>query len=195
MRNASLVEYEDFLLTEDFMEDYVGANGSIYQEINTLYNDGGIDNFEQLALTQLCEKAYDAHIGILSEAALKTFMENLKSDWENQNYAVNQEHGKLLPVVLAISLSSWDWWDSNHGAYPPSGCAIPVPVAADMAGAAIGGIVQAGKEIVNDDLSGGHSITGAGGRIGRSALTGAAVGSTGVVGKVAKFISRLFGKR
>lgn len=105
-RNADFVEYEDFLLTEDFMERYIGTNGLIYQQINTLHNNGRIDAFEQLALTQLCEKAYDAHKGILSEAALKTFMEDMKSDWENQNYTDSQEQGKLLPIVLAISLSS-----------------------------------------------------------------------------------------
>jgi hypothetical protein len=191
--NAGITEFKDFVVSETFMEYQMGPNGRFYQDINTAYNNGSIDEFEKNTLISIGQKSYDVYSNPLTIQDLEIYLNAIKAEWEGQQYTTNDVHGRLTPAILAISLESANWWSNHPDAYPNnSSTVLAAPIANDVAGAAVGALVQAGKEIVNDDIQGGGTLEGAGSRIANAAVTGAVVGSTGVVGKVANFIKSFF---
>lgn len=191
--SEQLEEYRNFVVQEDFIEAQVGTNGTFYQEVDAAYQNGSLDEFEKNALIEVGQKSYAAYNNQLSIQDLEAYFNALKTNWEAQQYTTSDIHGRTVPVIIAVSLSSASWWLDNPSAYPsdiPVGAAVPV--ATDVAGAAVGAVVQAVKEVVNDDVQGGGTLEGAGGRIAGAAVTGAVVGSTGAVGRVASFIKSFF---
>lgn len=91
--------------------------------------------------------------------------------------------GALGGVVLNVSKSSLDYWEDEQLLAPTK--ALPVFVGADIAGAIIGACVGGvGSYVTAGDFNW-KSVAW-------SAASSAIVGSTGIVGKVGKWISKLF---
>lgn len=94
----------------------------------------------------------------------------------------------MVASILAISIASIEWWEENPDAFADntkSTKALPVWAAADVVGGVLGaGMSAAAQYGVNGDVN--WEI------VGYSALGGAVAGSTGIVGKAAKWISGLF---
>lgn len=98
-------------------------------------------------------------------------------------------------IILAIAEESHSWWNDNPGVawgnpklnFPEgvtSQAILPGPIATDVAGAIIGGAVTLGGQVIfNDDVN--WAIVGYG------AVTGAVVGSTGAVGRLAGWLAKL----
>ena len=91
--------------------------------------------------------------------------------------------GALGGVVLNVSKSSLDYWEDEQLLVPSK--ALPVFVGADIAGSIIGACVSSvGSYVTAGDFNW-KSVAW-------SAASSAIVGSTGIVGKVGKWISKLF---
>lgn len=184
---------KDYVITEAFMNKFVSINGAYYQEIQKLFNLGGIDEFEKKSLIEFGQKVSENHNGSLSTPSFKEYLINLKYEWESQNYTVNGHNGYILPIVLSISLHSLEWWSQNPDAYGRGSFrALPGWAAADAAGAAVSALASVTKDIVKDDLDGGGAIQGAGKRAATAAVMGAVTASTGAVKKVKDLIQYFF---
>lgn len=87
-------------------------------------------------------------------------------------------------LTLAIAKESFDWWSKNPTAFESNdgkNKLLPNVVAQDLAGAIVGSAVAAGYQLIQNDDDFDWAAVGYG------AVAGAVVGSTGVVGKIAKW--------
>ena len=90
--------------------------------------------------------------------------------------------GSLSGTVLSLSKSSLEYWNSEENLVETK--AVPVFVGADIAGAIIGACTTtAGQLVITGDINAKGILWGAG--------SSAIVSSTGIVGKIAKWISKL----
>lgn len=107
-----------------------------------------------------------------------TFYKGLKPTSDESKYTVG--------VVLAIAEESYDWWSRNPGAIistdgKSKAILLPTIVAQDVAGAIVGAGITAGYQLMQDEFDWGA--------VGWAAAGGAIVGSTGLVGRIAKWLS------
>jgi hypothetical protein len=104
---------------------------------------------------------------------------------KNKDIQKNSEYGEMLAISLSISQASLTWWTENPDALQIETKAIPAFVGADIAGALISSASTLTYQIID---SGEVNWKG----IGWSAASGAIVGSTGVVGKIGNWITKMF---
>jgi hypothetical protein len=180
------------ILNKLVAKDIKGCNLDELQSVYSLIEETReyqlIDDFEYFSLLQMADMARLCLAGSVSQDELWIFLNNMKKKWIMMKYPSDSNVGYLSGYVIAVALSSIDWWELN----PESGALmtksiniIPAWVAADAVGALWGATSAAiGSYIVNGGVRWGS--------VGYGALSGAVAGSTGVVGKVAKWISRLF---
>lgn len=123
----------------------------------------------------------------LSDAQLKLNIKKLVKEFDNLNFTDDSQEGQMIASILAISIASIEWWKENPKAFAENAktMALPVWAAADV----VGGVIGAGASAliqykVNGEING--EI------VAYSAVGGAVVGSTGIVGKAAKWLSSLF---
>lgn len=108
----------------------------------------------------------------------------MKEEWLIQGYTEESKYGKTLAYALSISLASIEWWQINTDALPQTR-ALPAAIALDAAGAAIGAVIGAVSSYAGNGEVNWTSV-------GVSAVGGAITGSLGMVGKAAKWLSKLF---
>lgn len=102
-------------------------------------------------------------------------------------YLADDGSGYVSGYAIAISIASMEWWEENPDAamMDLKGTSVLVPAwaVADVVGAIWGATSGAiGSYLMNGEVKWGA--------VGFGALSGAVAGSTGVVGKVAKWISK-----
>jgi len=159
--------------------------------IDDLHQANVISNreFEKLLdFQETLSKVYPAEI---SETDFTDYLKESANKIENESV--------ILRTMIDIGIHSNEWWNNNtpdiylpnpigEVPYPSEQYqtyALPAVVGTDIAGALVGGVMSAGIQYaVNGDVN--WTIVGA------SAVGGAIVGSTGVVGKLGKWISSLF---
>lgn len=191
--SKSVDKSEDDVTTEDIK--------SLIQEA---YTSGGIDAFEYNTFMQLVEYVIANASGKLSNSDFENRVATLINQW-NIKYSdvdfsqleIEQPNtelptldgnfesapkGALGGVVLNVSQSSLKYWDDT-----PKTRAVPAFVGADIAGAVIGACWGSIGSKVN---SGKVSWKG----VAWSAATGAITASTGIVGKVGKWITKFLNK-
>lgn len=117
-----------------------------------------------------------------------------KEEYSKLSYMTSESYFQV-GIVLAIAEESHQWWNENPEAawgnpklhYPKgsnSQTVLPGPLATDVAGAIIGGAVTLGGQFVfAEEVN--WAIVGYG------AVAGAVVGSTGAVGRLAGWLSKL----
>ncbi len=135
-----------------------------------MISDFGVDLLKKL--TNTLTKNYNKQI---TDASLKKEVEAMILLFDDRSYSKDSEEGKMIATVFAISIASIEWWEKNPNILSDDSKVAPW-VAADLAGALVGGVTGA---IVSGKLNG------------KSVLAGAVSGSTGAVGKVAKLISKI----
>lgn len=128
----------------------------------------------------------------LSATDLNDYVNKLDNRIEGKNY-------KIIEPMVSVAKYSNNWWNDNtptiylplpigevtHPSNQYTTYALPVAVGTDIAGALIGGAMSAAIQYgANGNVNWGI--------VGASAVGGAIVGSTGVVGKLGKWISSLF---
>ncbi|MFY9595082.1 MAG: hypothetical protein WAQ01_00145 [Bacteroidales bacterium] len=187
----SLEDYKRFLYTPDlYNELFVSeeSKGLYFESITQAHNLGIIDDFEFNSMNLIGQKAKDNHDGLISYEELKNIILQIKNEWIAQGYSIESDKGHALAITLAISLASIEWWEENPDAYgdnQKNTKALPVWVGADIAGAAVGATQSA---IISYTTTGEVNWES----VGLSAVGGAIVGSTGIIGKAGKWISNLF---
>ena len=163
---------------------------SMQDAIENAYKNKLIDEFEYESLSKLRSKVIQSYEGEISETELKEYLINLKNNWLNQGYTVDFPNGRIMAYTLAISISSLQWWE-DHALTGVSEnangrvMALPAWAALDIGGALVSGAIAA---------SGQYTLTGEVNWevVGWSAAGGAVSSSTGVVGKIGKWIGGLF---
>jgi len=197
----NLYNQENFLLTQSKAEEIQDTEETytvdeIYASIELAYNCGEIDSFERTAFMNLIDWSSAYLSGEKTAEAFVRDVNLLITDWERRysdedfSMLIDREgkvvdeveeipHGACSGVVLNISRSSLEYWETLETR------ALPLIAAQDIVGAVIGGVSgAAGSAVV-----GGHVNWGS---VAWGAAVGAVTGSTGVVGKVAKYLTKLF---
>lgn len=204
-----LETYKKLYCTEDLMNSFYAktsrtveeAEEITTEEIRTLikdaYESGSIDSFEYKTFLQLVDYVVENASGSLSNFDFEHKVTTLINQWEIKYSDVDfsqleakEDNGMFLPkdfdtvpkgalggVVLNVSQSSLKYWET------PQTRAVPAFVGADIAGAVVGACLGAvGSKVV----SGSVSWKG----VAWSATSGAITGSTGIVGKIGKWITK-----
>ncbi len=190
-----LEEHKNLVVEENIVQQSFGINNrllksndnepSIFQLIDELKSNGQLSDNSHKILYTLTESLKSNYEGNLSDELLKSDVEKLISDFDTIGF--NDEEGELVGTILAISISSIEWWEENPDAlnglasrsFSKQKTALIVPwLASDIAGAVVGGAIGGVRS---------GSWRGAG----EGALIGAVVASTGVVGRLGKWISKL----
>ena len=162
---------------------------SIFTLISDLKNQNEINENSQIILLDLAHSLKDNYQGKLSNDLLRFKVEKLIVDFNSFGYENNGE-GAMVATILAISISSLDWWDQNPdalGVYSPRNESqksqlIAPWLAADLIGGLVSGVTAAaGQAIINGEVDLGT--------VGWSALAGAVSASTGIVGKIVQAIT------
>ena len=177
-------------------ETLVITADDIYGSINDSFSRGEIDIFEKDVLTTLIRICADNVIGGISNEAFEASFNSLVAQWEshyagtdystlvdeNGNFKNELEQypeGAVTGVILKISQSSLEYW-----AEPETRSVVATIVVQDVVGAVIGGVSGG----IGSAVVGGHWNWGS---VAWCDGVGAITGSTGVVGKVAKWIVSL----
>ena len=147
-------------------------------------------------LRRLIDSFQKAEVQQISVFALDDTLSTLENEFKSIVHQTETNYGYITGAVLAVAKESYNWWLNNPGAIQVNSIkttnkidnkiqAIPLVVANDIAGALVGaGIAVSGQMIINGEVDWGI--------VGWSAVSGAVIGSTGVVGKIGKWLSNLF---
>lgn len=159
--------------------------------IDDLHQANVISNQELDKLLDFQETLSKLYRGEINSSDFKDYLYKSTNNIENESV--------ILRTIVDVGIHSNKWWNNNtpdiylpnpigEVPYPSEQYqtyALPAVVGTDIAGALVGGVMSAGIQYaVNGDVN--WTIVGA------SAVGGAIVGSTGVVGKLGKWISNLF---
>ena len=136
---------------------------------------------------QMLNKLYGNVGGLLAKGKIIEIQE-LIEEFNHIGYNVDSGEGEMVATVLAISIASIEWWEENPDAFTDnlkSTEALPAWAAADVVGAAWGAATGA---------IGSYAGTGEVNwtAVGVGAVSGAVAGSTGIIGKAGKWLSKLF---
>lgn len=158
------------------------SGGLLKDKIGQIYEAGVIDRFEHDGLLTLCDASLANYNGELSVGEFKVIIADLITKWEAQHYTEESKYGRTLAIALSVSESSMDWWSENT----VETRALPIWAGADIAGAVWGAASNLTFQLVVSDNDFSWKSLGC------QTVAGAAIDSTGVVGKVGKWISNLF---
>jgi hypothetical protein len=140
-----------------------------------LYNqDERISDEAYLIIIELYQNLKLNYERKLSDDLLKQKVNELILKFDNLSYSEDSEEGKMVAVTLAISISSIEWWKQNPNAVG-SNLKVAPWVAADVGGAIFGAVW-------------GGVVGGSWKSAGIGALGGAIAGSTGIAGRIGKFL-------
>jgi len=155
---------------------------NIFEIINNLHQQGVIGNQSFQLLNSLVNDLKNNYEGNLSDIELKINIENLITEFDNIGFSENSE-GVMVGTVLGISIASIEWWEDNPDAFGSETRLAPW-IAADIAGAAWGAATGA---------IGSYAGTGEVNwtAVGVGAASGAIAGSTGAIGRIAGWLSRI----
>lgn len=158
---------------------------NIFQSIEILYEDDLISKFAYDFLNDFSKDVKSNYEGTLSDEELKSKTLQYISEFENHGYSVNSGEGEMIGTILSVSIASIEWWEENQEVFTvntENGRVVIAPwAAADLVGAAWGGATGA----IGSYAGGGEVSWTA---VGVGALSGAIAGSTGAVGKIAKWL-------
>lgn len=143
---------------------------------------GVIDLFEYELLHQLAAATNKNMQGSMSNEGLTSEVMRLCDEWNTHYKYSVKGAASYSGYILSISKSSMEWWADEVGT---STRAVPLIIGQDVAGALIGAVSSAVIQYATKKQVDGLAL-------GYSALSGAITGSTGVVGKAGKFISKFF---
>lgn len=192
--------------TSEDDEDITTAE--IKELIDSAYKEGCIDEFEYDSFVKLIDYVVANAEGSLSNDEFELKVNILISKWKQMYSNVDFSQlnlprqsvgdvekveisspeldkipsGSLSGVVLSVSGSSLDYWN-NEEASLEDGRALPVFVGANIAGAVIGACSSGLGSYFMSGKVDWRSV-------GWSAASGAITGSTGVVGKIGRWLSR-----
>lgn len=163
--------YDEMFVSQSFMDQ----PRSMYDSYQILKDQDFINDYELSLLKEIHNKVKANKDGGLGATELQDFISAKKLEWDNQNFTKCDNYGYVSGLVLSVAQNSIDYWLN----YDSGEIELRVApwVAADVGGALIGAVVGA---------VGGADDVG----LGTSIIAGAVVGSTGLAGRIGKFLFR-----
>lgn len=160
-----------------------GNLSEISAQFGRLFHLQVIDNFELSILNELATDTKKNMDGVITNAQLTETVDRLCLLWNNKYGLSIKKDGLYSGYILSIAKASMEWWNDED---IPTRAATEV-IGADVAGAIVG---AASSAIIQYSTTGKVDAKA----VGYSALGGAITGSTGIVGKVGKLITKfIFG--
>lgn len=176
---------ERTFLPKELRSTSVDDGLSLFEMISLLKKEGFLSSFSESLLLDLTNNLKLNYEKNLSDHEMKEIILDLSRKFDSHGFPYGSEEGEMIGSILAISKASVECWEKNPDLMPSDRKIAPW-VASDIAGAAVGAISGAvGSYLLNN-----RRITAGG--VGYGALSGAVVGSTGAVGRISKFIQKLF---
>jgi hypothetical protein len=166
------------------MKSEEAENEDINILIETLYANELICRHSFDLLTRLLSYVKANYEKSISDEHLELNIQKLIAEFDRYGYDISSGEGEMVASILAISNSSINWWKANPDAFNNDlecNKALPVWAAADLVGAAWGGVTGA----VSSYVSSGEVKWAA---VGIGALSGGIAGSTGAIGKIVKWL-------
>ena len=179
VKHKELLDYRktvSYVANQSTLQGISGNQVSLTTLVNELATNNVISIGERDELVSFQNTLNGVFTNQVSQAQYTTYLTNTASRTQQANY-------KIMPIVLSISLASNDWWVLNPGENDFVIKAFPLGL--DAAGAIIGAVGNAGVQYAITGSVNGNLVIG-------SACVGAVVGSTGAVGKLAKWIDSWF---
>lgn len=157
---------------------------NVFESLDFLRSNDLVSDFWYFTLYGLCDDVRANYMHELSDEELEYRIRNYVAAYEDHQYSTQSGEGEALGEILAITIASIEWWKTNPDAYNGflEGQRIAPWAAADIVGACWGGCTGA----IGSYVTGGEVNWGA---VGIGALSGAIAGSTGAIGKIAKWLS------
>lgn len=179
---TSLNASKPYYHTDNLYAD-IFPNNSLYEyygQLQILLSRHIIDITELGMLKELGMSTKQNMDGEISNAELTDVVMNLCDKW-NKKYGQSMiRDGEYSAHILAIAKSSMEWWSE---ADIPETRSASLVISADIAGALITAVTSASAQYLANKRIDGVVVA-------YSAVGGAIVGSTGIVGKAARFISK-----
>lgn len=132
---------------------------------------------------KIIELISDGYNGTVSVDIYNERLNSIVEDFDNANFSPDDTEAQMIASVLSVGTYSSEWWSENPDEIPVEILEtgkMPHVLAADLAGALIGGVVNLG----------GQAFTSTSNRFnwksfGWGVAMGAITGSTGLLGKIA----------
>jgi hypothetical protein len=187
---------EDVLLSQSFGDTTYRETGknkksdeNLFEIIDNLKISGIINENSHQILNSLTNDLKDNYEGFLTDEQLKTNVQSYINDFNEIGYTKNSE-GEMVGAVLAISISSIEWWEENPDALgnlltknkAPSNALVAPWIATDLVGAALGAASSTAIQ---------YGVTGEvnGEIVAWSAVATGVAASTGAIGKIAQWFT------
>jgi hypothetical protein len=139
---------------------------------------GFIDQFEFNTITSLLSLVQQNHNSQLEAVQLRDEILSLRSNWNEQGYTQCSTTGRVSAIILSVSLYSVDWWIAHPNASNTD--RVAPWIAADVAGGIYGTVGWAMGSAYSGNFDGGNLAI--------AVVGGAISGSTGIVGKIARWL-------
>lgn len=171
--------YETEKVFNEYFKRQPNGKKRIEEVIENIQDQGVIDAFECQLLKNLAGEIALANSAYGSPEYFQRQVSSLSSQWSHHYGFANEEEGLISGYVLAVIAESVDWWDDVM----PSTRAVPW-LAADAANGLKSAALNAVYQYVR------HGSIKNWKSLGISTLSGAVVGSTGVMRIVGRWILR-----
>ncbi len=162
-------------------EGHYVSEHTLQELVENLTKKGLVSSFYGSILTKLSDLLIKNHSGEVSDIALKDSVGLLVRQFDTNNHLHPQAERKVIATLLAISMSSLDFWQKHSDLAEEPQLRIAPWVARDIAGGLIGGAIAIGYDYFYNG-----EIDWLG--VGIRALIGAGVGSLGVQVALVYFI-------
>lgn len=176
---SALEETDSYYIVDNMWED-IFPNNSMDKMLNylrQLQTAKYIDNNERIILRDLLTAIHQNKNDKISNYEFAVKVNDLCHIWSNYSRLYGEEWGVMSGVILAISKSSSEWWDQ----YIYEARSASAIISADVGGAVLNGTFNAIIQYIRTrkiDIK----------TVGLHALGGAITSSTGLAGKVGKWI-------
>ena len=177
----SLNDYKRFVRTDILFKELF-EDGLCFSRIKEALSIKVIDQFEFDKLNILVQATYDNYKGKVSNSEIEKMILSIQGELDRKCSKLGSEYGQILGITLSISRASIEWWNNKNG---NGNAKIPAVVGADIAGAIIGAVSSGVGSCTTGGSVNWKSVAW-------GACAGAVMGSTGIVGKVGKWLSGLF---
>ncbi len=187
---SNMIDVREFYLTENSMNMFLNGiefnkeQWSLEQINQYLYENGAISNFDKVVVDGILLSLRENLNGNLSTDNLYNELVNHKKNWIDSQSHFSNKGGEFSYIILDIGINSLEWWDKNPYTPGMQTNAVPVWIATDIVGAVGGAAFAAISQHVFNDGKINWTIVAAAG------LTTAITASTGVWGKIGKWLVR-----
>lgn len=179
-------------LTEEQIQEIFNDTILHIDDVETLYQLIDYAKEHKMLTTEAYDCLYklmtltdESHFGLISDDELEIEVDRIIENIDDAKYTVGNSTLNVVGPVLSVADSSLEWWRENPDAQFDNTKLAPL-VAADISGAIVGAVGNLFLQALTTKTNRVNWKS-----LGYSALYSGACASTGAVGKLASFISRM----